>query len=231
MEITINLPDAADVVWILANKNVFHSFSCKLITNMSYIKTFEFTAAVRGYHYHRQFWIPQPNQHLQCFNKPDNAFDRFAIKVCEINQENAIGHLPREISRATKFLVDRGANVNAEISSQNHRKSPLVQGGLEISCKVTASITGKCTNLLIMEKYKQLVEDLYIEPAAEEIVGLFLDLIEKDHSITITIKPKKKKPKMKEKTTSCALQRDIRTFFNEASIQKNLNKLVPLMRL
>ena len=41
-----------------------------------------------------------------------------------------------------------------------------------------------------MEKYKQLVEDLYIEPTAEEIVVSFLDLVEKDRSITLTSKPK-----------------------------------------
>ena len=121
---------------------------------MACTKTFEFTAAVRGYHYYGKFWSPQPNQHLQS----DNAFDRFAIKVCEINKDNAIGHLPREISRPTKFLIDRGVNVSLELTSGNYRRSPLVQGGLEIPCKVTASITGTCINLHIMEKYKQLVE-------------------------------------------------------------------------
>lgn len=49
-----------------------------------------------------------------------------------------------------------------------------MQGGLKIPCKVTVSITGMCI------KYKQLVEDL----AVEEFIGLFLDLVEKDHSIS-----------------------------------------------
>ena len=141
-------------MWILTQEH-FHSFSCEFITNMAYIKTFEFTAAVRGYHCYRKFWSPQPNQHLQCFNDPDNAFDQFAIKVCEINQENAIGHLPGEISRATKFLIDRDANVSVELSSTNYRRSPLVQEGLDNPCKVTASVTGRCINLLILEKYKE----------------------------------------------------------------------------
>ena len=65
---------------------------------------FEFTAYMRGYHYYRKLWSPQPNQHLQRFN-------RFFIKVCEINQENTTCHLPKGISRATKFLIDGSANV------------------------------------------------------------------------------------------------------------------------
>ena len=83
---------------------------------------FEFTAALRGYHCYRKFWSPQPNQHLQCFNEPDNAFDQFAIKACETNQENAIGHLPREILDGTKFLIDRATNVGVELSNTCARK-------------------------------------------------------------------------------------------------------------
>ena len=52
-----------------------------------------------------------------------------------------------------------------------------------------------------MEKCKPLVEDLYIEPVVGEIVGSFLDSVEKDPSITITCKSKKK-PRTKEKTGS-----------------------------
>ena len=62
-----------------------------------------------------------------------------------------------------------------------------------------------------MEKYKQLVEDLDIEPAIEEIVGLFLDLVKKNHGAITTSKSKnKKKPKMKEQTASRVLRRNIR---------------------
>lgn len=85
----------------------------------AYTKTFEFTAAVRWYHYYRRFWIPQPAQHLNCSHEPDNPFDQFTIKICEIGCETPIGHLPREISRATKFFIDRGAVVNAILTGHN----------------------------------------------------------------------------------------------------------------
>ena len=46
----------------------------------------------------------------------------------------------------------------------------LVQGGMEIACKV-ASIPGTCVNLLLVERYKKLIEETYTEPQNEEILG------------------------------------------------------------
>ena len=78
-----------------------------------------------------------------------------------MGNEAPVGHLPTEISRATKFLIDRGANVTVQVTSDHYRRSPLIQGGIEIPCKVTAKISGTVINLMIMEKYTQLVQELY----------------------------------------------------------------------
>ena len=45
---------------------------------------------------------------------------------------------------------------------------------MEIAWKVTLKIPGMCVNILLMEKYKQLVQQLYIEPKNEEMLGSFL---------------------------------------------------------
>ena len=123
---------------------------------MAYNIVFEFLAAVRGYHYYRRFWIPQKDQILECFFETHNPFDRFAIKVCEVGNENAVGHLPREISRVTKFFMDKGAIVTAPLTSEHYRRSPIAQGGMEIASKVIVNIPGTCVNIVLMEKYKQL---------------------------------------------------------------------------
>ena len=107
---------------------------------MSCEKIFEYTAAVRGYHYYRRFGVPKRSQKLFCYHEPDNPFDEFAIKVCKEGKEVPVGHLPREISRATKFFIDRGANITVTLTSDHYRRSPLIQGGMEIACKVTSSI-------------------------------------------------------------------------------------------
>ena len=134
----------------------------------------EFTAAVRGYHYYRRFWKPEPSQKLNCFFEEDNQFDSFAIKVCDIGKTAAVGHLPREISRATKFFIDRGGRLSVTLTSENYRRSPLVQGGMEIGCKVTASIPGTCINILILKKYQDIIEENYTEPKEEAILGSYL---------------------------------------------------------
>ena len=187
---------------------------------MSYEKIFEFNAAVRGYHYYRRFWVPKSSQRLCCYFEPDNPFDNFAIKVCEEGKSTPVGHLPREISRATKFFIDRGASVKAQLISEHYRRSPLVQGGMEIACKVTVSIPGTCVNLLLMERYKQLITETYSEPKNEEVLGLYKNAQEyKETEEASKPVPRKKKEKNVKKTE--VKTKDIRNFFNPVVTDKN----------
>ena len=66
----------------------------------------------------------------------------FAIKKCKSNGQ-IVGHLPREVSRVTKFLLYRGAVVQATLSTKHYRRSPLVQGGLKNACKVKMPVSVK----------------------------------------------------------------------------------------
>ena len=143
---------------------------------MTCVKYFQFSAAVRDFHYYRKPWLPELEQTLNCFHEEWNTFDRFAIKVCEKDKNEIVGDLPMEISRITKFLLDRGANVSAKLTSTHYRRSPLVQGVIKIPCVVTVSMPGSVINQLLMERYQQLGETLYTEPKEEEILGTFLQL-------------------------------------------------------
>ena len=61
-----------------------------------------YTAAVRGYHYYKQFWNLVENEELRCSHEKFNLYDKYAIKVIHENGK-AVGHLPRKLSRATKL--------------------------------------------------------------------------------------------------------------------------------
>ena len=98
-----------------------------------------------------------------------------------------VSHMPIELFRVTKFLIDRGANVSLKLTSTNYRRSPLVQGGLEIPCLVTVTMSGTIINQLIMEKYKQLVNEKYVEPKEEEIIGSFLHMNDGNDVANISI--------------------------------------------
>ena len=69
----------------------------------------EFKTAVRGFHFYKKYWEPEESEELECFHERDEIV--FAIKTCQKGTNKTVGHLPMEISRATKFLIDRGATV------------------------------------------------------------------------------------------------------------------------
>ena len=62
-----------------------------------------FTAAVRGYYYYKQFWMPIENKELRCLHEKFNFHDSFAVKTVRKNGEN-VGHLLRKFSRVTIFF-------------------------------------------------------------------------------------------------------------------------------
>ena len=116
------------------------------------------------------------------------------------------GHLPREISRVTKFLLDRGAEMTTVLTSEHYRRSPLVQGGLEIPCRVKIIMvnTKKCSQVL--DRYLDLIDTLYTEPNPPVILGSILSdnlIMESEtkekrkcpKSVTATNKMKKMEPK------------------------------------
>ena len=124
-------------------------------------KLFEYCSAVRGYHFYRKSWQPTEGQTLDCLHEKDNPFDFFAIKVMEQDSGKTVGHLPMENSRATKFLLDRGARFISILTSTNYCVSPLVQGGLEIPCRVEIHMPLTVKNERLIDIYRNYVNLLY----------------------------------------------------------------------
>ena len=151
-------------------------------------KILNFTAAVRGFHYYQKIWLPKEKEILNCYHDRDNAFDAFAIKTGSKNG-SAVGYLPRQISPITKFILDRGANVTATLTSTNFCRSPLVHGGLEIACEVTVKIPAAIKNHMILDRFKELVNDYYTEPTDEEILAFFLAIVSHNSPVRIQETP------------------------------------------
>ena len=128
----------------------------KRIANTS-VKSFEFTAAVRGFHVYREIWLTYINDTLKCLHEFGNTYDVFAI---ECIKGNMIGHLLREISRPTKYLLDQGAIVTATITSEHYRKSSLFQGGLGIRWVITVTMIVTVRGHLLLKRYEQFVKTL-----------------------------------------------------------------------
>ena len=139
-------------------------------------KTYSFTTAVRGYHYYRRYWQPLENEKLFCTYESKNVFDRFAIKTTKENGD-IVGHLPKEISRVTKYYLDRGATMHCQLSTTRYNRSPLVQGGLEIECCVVIKTPATLLHQKLTERYLQLVAEIYTKPAEDAVVGSIFKLI------------------------------------------------------
>ena len=113
-----------------------------------------------------------------------------------------MGHLPLEISRFTKFLLDRGATINATLSSTHYRRSPQVGVGLEIPCVVNAKLVGTKKYKLILAKYLEMVQTHYTEPSSDEdvIMGSFLAMSVNEDANTANRKDCSKCPNKGGKT-------------------------------
>ena len=181
---------------------------------MSAEKEIEFQAAVRGFHYYRKYWKPKEGELLFCSHDFGNPFDVFAIKTCT-DEGNIVGHLPREISRASKFLLDGGTVMNAKLSSSHYRRSPLVQGGMEIPCKITVKMRPTIKNCEILKRFLDLVTSMYAEPEVPLILGsiLMYDLImSPEPAPPSDAKKRKKVVGAKDKAARCP---DIRVLFQK----------------
>ena len=78
-----------------------------------------------------------------------------------------VGHLLKEISRITKYLLDRCASMYCTLSSEHYRRSPLGQGRLKIECQVAIETRATMLQARLTRRYLDLVKDLYTEPAED----------------------------------------------------------------
>ena len=132
-----------------------------------------FNSANRGFHYFRRYWSPEKAEKLICLHEENNAFDVFTIKTCK-EDRMILGHLPHELSRTLKFILDRGARILAILTSTHYIKSPLVQGGMRIPCQVTVEMSSTLKNGQLLDRLIELVEAVYSEPTPPIILGSFL---------------------------------------------------------
>ena len=121
-----------------------------------------FRCGLRGLHVYQDIWKPVIGETLYCIH------DRYAIAATKRLPgrlaDSIVGHLPRELSRCTRFLISQGRNVKVTVIDSKHPRSPLVQGGLEIPVTVCIELDSTSKNMLVEECYKKLVSENYKQP-------------------------------------------------------------------
>ena len=76
-----------------------------------------------------------------------------------------------KLSRYLYFIIFHGAHIVCKVINTHHRRSPLVQGGLEIPVEVIVSMDSSDTNKQALRRCQNWVELKYKEP----IDGQFRD--------------------------------------------------------
>ena len=142
--------------------------------------TFSFRCGLRGYHVYRTTWRPRIDEILSVKHEAENSFDRHAIAAIKQRRdgglplEQVVGHLPKEISRFIKFILIHGARVTVKVIDVDYRRSPLVQGGLEIPVLVSVAMDCSDSNKGKIKKLEILLNEYYKEP----VNGKFEDATE-----------------------------------------------------
>ena len=134
-----------------------------------------FRCGLRGFHVYQDIWKPVIGETFHCIQEKNNIHDRYAVAATKRLPGrlagSIVGHLLREISRCTRFLISREGNVKVTVIDSKHRRSLLVQGGLEIPITVCIELDSTSKNMLVLERYKKLMSENYNEP----INGNFVD--------------------------------------------------------
>ena len=76
---------------------------------------FSFLCGLRGYHEYRAIWTPTIGEELVAKYEIHNVHDRHAIAAFKLLpgtiHPSVVGHLPREISRFTYYIIIHGGSV------------------------------------------------------------------------------------------------------------------------
>ena len=125
--------------------------------------TYEFFCGLRGFHVYCARWKPKVADKILIVHEKGNPHEENAMAgkktLAGTLAPSIIGHIPKEISRYTRYIAEHGARVSAFVVSSTHRRSPLVQVGLEIQIGVVVKPSPSAVNESNLEKYKAFVND------------------------------------------------------------------------
>jgi hypothetical protein len=117
----------------------------------------------------------------------------------------------------TKFLLDRGVTMHCKLVSRHYRRSPLVQGGLEIKCEVVFTSRATILQSKLATRYLDLVKNLYLEPVQDTVVGdIFNFVMTLPPAVNILATKNNKRKKVADPKKN----RDIREMFSAGKKKK-----------
>ena len=113
--------------------------------------------------------------------------------------------------------------MHCKLTSRHYRRSPSVQGGLEINCEVVINSRATVLQSKLTAHYLELIQNLYNEPVEEKVMGelIFSFVMTLPPMMNMPVLPTLKKRKKKATTTNATTRnRDIREMFSGSKKSK-----------
>ena len=102
----------------------------KAVPEWKGILWYEFSCGLRGFHVYSNIWKPKLNEKINITHERRNMYDPNAmagkIMLPGTLVASIVGHIPKEVSRYTRYIVEHGASVDAFVLATHHRPSPLI---------------------------------------------------------------------------------------------------------
>ena len=94
--------------------------------------------------------------------------------------------------------------MHCKLTSRHYRRSPLVQGGLDIKCEVVINSRATVVQSRLTARYLELIQNLYTEPVEERVMGelVFNFVMTLPPMVNMPVLPTLKKRKKKATTTN-----------------------------
>ena len=133
---------------------------------------FEMKCASRGFHVYRTVWKPKVGEKLQMKPEYANVHDPFAISINaslkgKLTAFDAVGHVPRDISRFCRYFLNYGGELEGRVRDVRYRKSPIPKGGLEIP--IVMIVRKHNASLPVFKKMKDLVSTITLMISHEKL--------------------------------------------------------------
>ena len=118
--------------------------------------TFSVEAMIQGHHVYKEIWISVEGEILSCMREVGNSHDPMAVAVKK--GSNVVGHVPRKISAVCSIFLRRGGTINCRVAGHRRYSSDLEQGGLEVPCILTFSVSSPHNQVVSVEKTEKLIK-------------------------------------------------------------------------
>ena len=89
---------------------------------------------IRGAHVYKDVWTPVIGEELISQHELGNLRDPFIVSL--VKGTTIVGHMPRKISAICSMFLQIGGIINCCVISSKQYLKNLVQGGLEVPCKL-----------------------------------------------------------------------------------------------